>query len=50
MGHDGVVTAVKAIRQHRRLKNEDTGVVLVTRKNLKQRRVQQMIAPTCGRT
>jgi len=24
-------------------------VALVTRKNLKQKRVQQMIAPTCGR-
>ena len=47
MGYDGVVAAEKAIRQHRQLKNEDTGVVLVTRKNLKQRRVQQMIAPTC---
>lgn len=48
MGYDGVVSAEKAIRQHRQLKNEDTGVVLVTRKNLKQRRVQQMVAPTCG--
>jgi ABC-type sugar transport system substrate-binding protein len=25
MGHDGVVTAVKAIRQHEQLTNEDTG-------------------------
>jgi len=47
MGYDGVVSAEKAIRQHRSLKNEDTGVALVTRKNLKQKRVQQMIAPTC---
>jgi ribose transport system substrate-binding protein len=49
MGKDGVETAVKAIREHQKLKNEDTGVALVTRKNLKQKRVQQMIAPTCER-
>jgi ribose transport system substrate-binding protein len=49
MGKDGVETAVKAIRQHQKLKNEDTGVALVTRKNLKQKRVQQMVAPTCER-
>jgi hypothetical protein len=49
MGYDGVVSAEKSIRQHKQLKNEDTGVVLVTRKNLKQRRVQQMVAPTCSR-
>jgi ribose transport system substrate-binding protein len=47
MGHDGVETAVKAIREHQRPKSQDTGVVLVTRKNLKDRRVQQMVAPTC---
>ena len=49
MGKDGVETAVKSIREHQKLKNEDTGVALVTRKNLKQKRVQQMIAPTCER-
>jgi hypothetical protein len=49
MGKDGVETAVKAIREHQKLKNEDTGVALVTRKNLKQKRVRQMVAPTCER-
>ena len=47
MGHDGVQNAVKAIRQRRTIKNEDTGVVLVTRKNLNQPRVKQMVSPTC---
>ncbi len=47
MGHDGVITAVKAIRQHQKLKSQDTGVVLITRKNLKDGRVQQMVAPAC---
>ena len=46
MGVDGVREAVSAIRDHRAPRSEDTGVVVVTRKNLHQRRVQQMVAPT----
>jgi ribose transport system substrate-binding protein len=48
MGRDGVRAAVSAIRDHKQLKSEDTGVVLVTKKNLKQAKVRQMVAPTCG--
>lgn len=50
MGVDGVREAVSAIRDHRPPRSEDTGVVVVTRKNLHRRRVQQMVAPTCQST
>jgi ribose transport system substrate-binding protein len=47
MGVDGVQAAVSSIRAHKRLKNEDTGVALVTKQNLRRKRVHQMVAPSC---
>jgi ribose transport system substrate-binding protein len=48
MGYDGVRAAVDIIRHHRRVHNENTGVEVVTRRNLDDPRVRQFIAPTCG--
>jgi ribose transport system substrate-binding protein len=48
MGYDGVRGAVDIIRNHRHVKNENTGVEVVTRRNLNDRRVRQFISPKCG--
>jgi ribose transport system substrate-binding protein len=48
MGYDGVRAAVDVIRYHSRVNNENTGVEVVTRRNLDNPRVRQFIAPQCG--
>jgi len=48
MGYDGVRAAVSIIRNHTPVVNEDTGVALVTRQNLSDPRIRQLIFPRCG--
>jgi ribose transport system substrate-binding protein len=47
MGYDGVNAAVAQIRDHKQAKSEDTGVIVVTKQNLDQKKTQQFVAPTC---
>ena len=47
MGYDGVKAAVADIRAHKTPRNEDTGVVVVTRKNLDDPKVRRFVTPTC---
>jgi ribose transport system substrate-binding protein len=45
MGYDGVRAAVAQIREHKRPKSQDTGVVVVTKKNLDDPKVRQFVSP-----
>jgi ribose transport system substrate-binding protein len=47
MGYDGVRAAVAQVRSHRRPRSEDTGVVVVTKRNLGDPKVRQFVAPAC---
>jgi ribose transport system substrate-binding protein len=48
MGYDGVRAAVALLRHQHRVKNEDTGVAVVTKDNLNDRKIRQLISPVCG--
>jgi ribose transport system substrate-binding protein len=48
MGFDGVNAAVKMIRQHAQVQNEDTGVTFVTKGNLNDPKVQVVLNPSCA--
>jgi len=48
MGYDGVRAAVAQIRDHKRPTSQDTGVVVVTKKNLDDSKVRQFVSPVCG--
>jgi len=48
MGYDGVRAAVAQIRDHKTPRSQDTGVVVVTKKNLDDPKVRQFVSPTCG--
>ncbi len=48
MGYDGVRAAVSLIRDHKPVANEDTGVALVTKQNVNDPRIRQLIFPRCG--
>lgn len=48
MGYDGVKGAVRVIRHGGTVRNENTGVLVVTKKNLSNPRVKQFVTPTCG--
>lgn len=48
MGYDGVRSAVAMIRNHKPIASEDTGVALVTRHNLSNPRIRQLVFPKCG--
>jgi ribose transport system substrate-binding protein len=48
MGYDGVRAAVADIRDHKTPRNEDTGVVVVTKQNLGDPKVKSFVTPTCG--
>lgn len=48
MGYDGVRAAVSRIRHHTEIANEDTGVALVTKHNLGDPRIRQLVFPKCG--
>ncbi len=48
MGFDGVNAAVKMIRQHTQVQNEDTGVTFVTKANLNDPKVQAVLNPSCA--
>jgi ribose transport system substrate-binding protein len=48
MGYDGVRTAVGLLRHQVSPRNENTGVVVVTKSNLNNPKVRQFIAPRCG--
>jgi ribose transport system substrate-binding protein len=47
MGYDGVRAAVAQIRSHRQARNQDTGVVVVTKSNLDEPKVRQFVSPVC---
>jgi ribose transport system substrate-binding protein len=47
MGYDGVRAAVAQIRDHKRPGSKDTGVVVVTKKNLDDPKVRQFVSPVC---
>jgi len=48
MGYDGVRTVVALVRHQGRPRNENTGAVMVTRANLANPIVKQLITPRCG--
>jgi ribose transport system substrate-binding protein len=48
MGYDGVRDATAMIRYHKRITSEDTGVALVTKHNLSNPRIRQLVFPKCG--
>ncbi len=48
MGFDGVNAAVKMIRQHAQVQNEDTGVTFVTKDNINDQKVQAVLNPSCS--
>jgi ribose transport system substrate-binding protein len=48
MGYDGVRAAVQLLRHQGRPHNENTGAVMVTRKNLNNAVVRQFVSPRCG--
>jgi ribose transport system substrate-binding protein len=48
MGFDGVNGAVKMIRQHAQVSNEDTGVTFVTKDNINDAKVQAVLKPSCA--
>jgi len=48
MGYDGVRGATGLIRHGTPVKDENTGVIVVTKKNLNDRKTQQFVDPTCG--
>ena len=50
MGYAGVRAAVAQIRDHRQARNQDTGVIVVTRSNLDDPKVRQFVSPVCGRS
>lgn len=47
MGYDGVNAAVNMIQEGTDVNSEDTGVTLVTKKNLNTSKVQAILNPTC---
>jgi ribose transport system substrate-binding protein len=47
MGYDGVRAAVAQIRDHKKPRSQDTGVVVVTKRNLDDPKVRQFVSPTC---
>jgi ribose transport system substrate-binding protein len=48
MGYDGVRAAAALVRGHAKPRSENTGAVMVTRKNLANRVVHQFVFPRCG--
>ncbi len=48
MGYDGVRAAVQLLRHQGKPHNENTGAVMVTRKNLENPVVRQFVTPRCG--
>jgi ribose transport system substrate-binding protein len=48
MGYDGVRAAVRLLRHQGKPGNENTGAVMVTRKNLNNPVVRQFVTPRCG--
>jgi ribose transport system substrate-binding protein len=48
MGYDGVRAATQLVRHSATPKNENTGVVVVTKNNLNDPKVRQFITPRCG--
>lgn len=48
MGYDGVNAAVKELRTGQPVQGEDTGVTFVTKDNINQPQVQQVLNPSCS--